>query len=172
MRPDWRVWDSFARARANAFEVDSLSTTRTIEYPVVSPDDASGMFDTLTYTKGGAVLRMLEQWLGEDRFRDGIRRYLRTHAYGNTETSDLWDALEETSGQPVREVMDSWIWQPGYPLVSATLDGDELVLTQQRFAFGESSDDSSWLVPVIVPRGGPQGPEYFETATGNLRGFR
>src|SRR3712207_4591585 len=75
-RPDWKVWDTFARTRANALDIDSLSTTRAIEFPVRSPDDASGMFDTLTYTKGGAVLRMLEQWLGPERFRDGIRRYL------------------------------------------------------------------------------------------------
>ena len=133
MRPDWRVWDSFARIRANAFEVDSLSTTRTIEYPVASPDDASGMFDTLTYTKGGAVLRMLEQWLGEDRFRDGIRRYLRTHAYANTETHDLWDALEEETGEPVRRVMDAWIFQAGYPAISVRRDGDVLRFAQHRF---------------------------------------
>ena len=99
------------------------------------------------------MLRMLEQYLGEERFRQGVSHYLRAHAYGNTETSDLWDAIEETSGQPVRQVMDSWIWQPGYPLVSATLEGDELVLTQQRFAFGESSDASAWFVPVIVRNG-------------------
>ena len=62
-----------------------------------SPADADGMFDVLTYQKGGAVLRMLEQYLGPEQFRQGVSHYLRTHAYGNTETSDLWDALEETS---------------------------------------------------------------------------
>ena len=93
-RPDWEVWNQFARSRSAALEVDALDSTRSIEYPVHSPDDANGMFDTLTYLKGGAILRMLEQYLGADRFRDGIRRYLRKHAYGNTETHDLWDALE------------------------------------------------------------------------------
>ena len=96
MRPEWHVFDAFTRIRSNAFEVDALENTRTIEYPVASPDDASGMFDTLTYTKGGACLRMLEQWLGPEVFRDGIRTYLAAHAYGNTETHDLWDALEES----------------------------------------------------------------------------
>jgi puromycin-sensitive aminopeptidase len=152
-RPDWKRWTTFGLERSVAFEVDSLESTRPIEFEVRSPADAEGMFDVLTYEKGAAVLRMLEQYLGEEQFRQGVGHYLRTHAYGNTETSDLWDALEETSGQPVREVMDSWIWQPGYPLVSAVLEGDELVLTQQRFAFGESSDASSWLVPVIVRYG-------------------
>jgi puromycin-sensitive aminopeptidase len=153
-RPDWQRWTSFGLERSMAFEVDSLESTRPIEFEVRSPADAEGMFDVLTYQKGAAVLRMLEQYLGEEQFRQGVGHYLRTHAYGNTETSDLWDAIEETSGQPVRRVMDSWIWQPGYPLVTATLEGDEVVLTQQRFAFGDAADDSSWLVPVIVRNGG------------------
>ena len=121
MEPSWRVFDSFQAIRMTAFEVDSLATTRPIEFPVESPDEASGMFDTLTYTKGGAVLRMIEQWLGPERFRDGIRRYLATHAYGNTETHHLWDALEEQSGQPVRRIMDAWIFQPGYPAIDVHL---------------------------------------------------
>ena len=103
-RPDWEIWNMFTRDRTNAFEVDALESTRPIEYEVRSPDDASGMFDTLTYVKGGAVLRMLEQWLGAERFRDGIRLYLGKHAYGNTETHDLWDALEEETGEPVRRI--------------------------------------------------------------------
>ncbi|MGB1643807.1 MAG: peptidase, partial [Ilumatobacteraceae bacterium] len=77
-----------------------------------------------------------------------VRHYLQAHAYGNTETSDLWDALESTSGQPVRDTMDSWIWQAGYPVISVTLDGDELVVRQRKFSFADSSDDTTWMVPV------------------------
>ena len=131
MEPSWRVFDSFQAIRMSAFEVDSLVTTRPIEFPVESPDDASGMFDTLTYTKGGAVLRMIEQWLGPERFRDGIRRYLATHAYGNTETHHLWDALESRDGQPVRRIMDAWIFQPGYPAIDVHLQGDVVRLSQR-----------------------------------------
>ncbi|HEX6131309.1 MAG TPA: M1 family metallopeptidase [Actinomycetota bacterium] len=149
-RPDWRIWPTFTRIRANALEVDSLASTRPIEYPVLSPDDASGMFDTLTYTKGGAVLRMLEQWLGPERFRDGIRRYLRTHAYANTETHDLWDALEAESGEPVRRIMDAWIFQPGYPAIAATLADGRVRLTQRRFIPSDPSDATTWPVPLIV----------------------
>ena len=149
-RPDWKTWETFARIRANALEIDSLSTTRAIEFPVRSPDEASGMFDTLTYTKGGAVLRMLEQWLGHDRFRDGIRRYLRTHAYGNTETHDLWDALEAETGEPVRRVADAWIFQPGYPAITASLDGDVIRLTQHRMLPSDRSDATTWPVPLLV----------------------
>ena len=113
------------------------------------------MFDVLTYQKGGALLRMLEQYLGAERFRDGVSHYLRSHAYGNTETGDLWDAIEHTSGEPVRRIMDSWIWQPGYPLVEARADGDELVLTQRRFAFDpEDASTSRWAIPIAVRQGG------------------
>jgi len=149
-RPDWEIWNMFARDRTNAFEVDALESTRPIEYEVRSPDDASGMFDTLTYVKGGAVLRMLEQWLGAERFRDGIRRYLQKHAFGNTETHDLWDALEEETGEPVRRVMDAWIFQPGYPAVSVALDGDQVRFTQRRFIPSRDGDDTTWPVPLMV----------------------
>ena len=98
-RPDWDRWTTFGLERSAAFEVDSLESTRSIEFEVRSPADADGMFDVLTYQKGGAVLRMLEQYLGAERFRQGVSHYLRQHSYGNTETSDLWDAIEETSGR-------------------------------------------------------------------------
>jgi puromycin-sensitive aminopeptidase len=149
-RPDWEIWNTFTRDRTNAFEVDALETTRPIEYEVRSPDDASGMFDTLTYVKGGAVLRMLEQWLGADRFRDGIRRYLGKHAYANTETHDLWDALEEETGEPVRRTMDAWIFQPGYPAISVALEGDRVRFTQRRFLPSRDDDDTTWPVPLTV----------------------
>ena len=129
----------------------------------MSPSDAEGMFDILTYEKGAAVVRMLEQYLGEDEFRDGIRHYLRTHAYANTETTELWDALEEASGEPVRRIMDSWIFQGGFPLISVDLvdDGGTLRLTQHRFGYagdlGEGDDapapaddeTTRWSVPAI-----------------------
>jgi puromycin-sensitive aminopeptidase len=149
-RPAWEIWNTFTRDRSNAFEVDALETTRPIEYEVLSPDDASGMFDTLTYVKGGAVLRMLEQWLGAERFRDGIRRYLGKHAYGNTETHDLWDALEEETGEPVRRTMDAWIFQPGYPAISVSLEGDRVRFAQRRFIPSRDDDDTRWPVPLTV----------------------
>ncbi|MFP5487902.1 MAG: M1 family metallopeptidase, partial [Acidimicrobiia bacterium] len=154
-RPEWERWTSFGLERSMAFETDSLSATRPVEYEVHSPADCEGMFDVLTYQKGGALLRMLEQYLGEERFRVGVGHYLRTHAYGNTDTSDLWDAIEETSGEPVRRIMDSWIWQPGYPLVSADVerddDGDHLVLTQRRFSFDPTNEDAAlWAIPLAV----------------------
>ncbi len=152
-RPEWNRWALFARSRSVAFEIDALSSTRSIEYPVRSPDDASDMFDTLTYTKGASVLRMLEQYLGADGFREGIRRYLSDHRYGNTETSDLWDAIEAATGEPVRRIMDGWIWQGGFPLVSASTVDGALRLDQQRFRFDGAEDDNRWEIPLLVRHG-------------------
>ncbi len=156
-RPDWERWTSFGVERSGAFDVDSLDSTRTVEFEVRSPADADGMFDVLTYQKGGALLRMLEQYLGEERFREGVSHYLRTHAYANTETNDLWDAIEATSGEPVRRIMDTWIWQPGYPLVTASLVDGSLRLDQRRFRFdddGTGPGDQLWAIPVQVRNGG------------------
>jgi puromycin-sensitive aminopeptidase len=150
LRPDWKVWSAFNRFRSSALEIDSLETTRAIEYPVHSPDDASGMFDTLTYIKGGAVLRMLEQYLGADRFRDGIRRYLRAHAYGNTDTHDLWDALEEQTGEPARRIMDAWIFQGGYPAISMRRDGKQVRFSQKQYLPSNPDAAGTWPVPLLV----------------------
>ena len=153
-RPDWQRWTTFSLERTMAFDVDSLAATRSVEFPVEAPRDCEGMFDVLTYQKGASLLRMLEQYLGEEPFRRGVSHYLTTHEYGNTETSDLWDSIESAiatefgSDTPVRKLMDSWIWQPGYPLISARLDGTTLVLGQQRFSYGDTDDATLFVVPI------------------------
>ncbi|WP_419918055.1 M1 family metallopeptidase [Candidatus Poriferisocius sp.] len=174
-RPDWKRWLSFGLSRAAAFDVDALAATRTIEYPVVSPADAEGMYDLLTYEKGAAVVRMLEQYLGADAFRDGVRQYLRRHSYANTETHDLWDALAEATGEPVRPVMDSWIFQGGHPVVTVTpdehgaitdtpkghadreqvaaSDHGAITLSQRRFRYDGQPDETRWQVPVVATVG-------------------
>jgi puromycin-sensitive aminopeptidase len=152
-KPEWKRWDTFGVSRAAAFSVDGLWSTRPIEYPVRAPKDADAMFDVLTYEKGASVLRMLEQYIGPTAFRDGVRDYLRVHAYGNADTKDLWESLGKAAKQPVPELMDGWIFQPGYPLVSARLDGvSELVLTQQRFAYLRTGGTSTqhWQIPVQI----------------------
>ena len=145
-RPEWQRWTSFGISRSAAFDIDSLESTRPIEFPVISPADAEGMFDLLTYEKGAAVVRMLEQWLGEDTFRDGIRHYLNTHAYGNTETHHLWDALEATAGRPVTAAMETWIFQGGYPVIE--VEGEHIC--QRRFTYSGQGDAATWSVPVQV----------------------
>ena len=151
-KPEWKRWESFSVARAAAFSVDGLVSTRPIEYPVHAPKDADAMFDILTYEKGASVLRMLEQHIGPTVFRDGVRQYLRTHAYGNADTKDLWTALGTVASQPVPELMDGWIFQPGFPLVTAEMRGQELRLSQQRFTYlkQEPVSEQLWQIPIQI----------------------
>jgi puromycin-sensitive aminopeptidase len=150
-KPEWQRWTTFGVSRAAALVVDGLHSTRPIEYPVAAPSDADAMFDVLTYEKGASILRMLEQHLGPDVFRAGVREYLTRHAYGNTETGDLWRALGDVARHPIPEIMDGWIFRPGYPLLSARREGDQLVLTQQRFTYlPEPATKGRWHVPVQV----------------------
>ena len=154
-KPEWRRWDSFTVSRAAAMQVDGLKSTRPIEFPVERPEEAAGMFDVLTYEKGASVLRMLEQYLGAEAFRDGIRLYLRRHAYGNAETTDLWDALEDSTRQPARSLMDTWIFQPGYPLIGVQKDGKSIRLTQQIFRYLQDGSDQErkWHAPIFLRAG-------------------
>jgi puromycin-sensitive aminopeptidase len=130
-------------------ETDALAATRPIEIPVASPEEANAMFDSLTYEKGASVLRMLEQYLGEEVFRLGVSNYLKANAYGNTDGDDLWSALGDASGEPVKEIMDTWIFQGGFPLVTVGGKAGGYTLTQQHFRYlGEG--EQQWKLPVVA----------------------
>ena len=152
-KPEWKRWTTFGVSRQSALWVDGLRSSRPIEFPVEAPKDADAMFDVLTYEKGASVLRMLEQYIGPEVFRDGVRRYLDRHAFGNTETTDLWRALGEASELPIPAVMDGWIFHPGYPLIDVqrTAEG-RLVLRQRRFLYLGAepgpAEETVWQTPV------------------------
>jgi puromycin-sensitive aminopeptidase len=148
-KPEWKRWEQFSRERAAAFETDSLASTRPIEFPVVSPADAEAMYDVLTYEKGAAIVRMLEQYLGEENFRAGVQHYLTKHSYGNTRTTDLWDALEESTGSPVRSTMDTWIYQGGHPIIEVSSTGSAVTLRQRQFRY-DGTGDTTWAVPIVM----------------------
>jgi puromycin-sensitive aminopeptidase len=156
-RPEWRRWVTFGVSRAAAMVVDGLRSTRPIEFPVMAARDCEAMFDLLTYEKGASVLRMLEQHLGPEQFRDGVRLYLERHRLGNAETTDLWKALGDAARQPIPEVMDRWIFHPGYPVVTAEPDGDGVRLSQRRFSYLEGEDEGRWRIPVQVRAGVKRG---------------
>ncbi len=137
LKPEWRIWDDFAVERAGTLDADAIVATRSVQSPVNSPNDALEMFDEITYIKGAALLRMLETYLGEDRFQKGIQTYMNAHAFANASTTDLWDALSSASGSSVdktstkknakdskkgqvdvAKLMDAWVHQPGCPIVS------------------------------------------------------
>jgi puromycin-sensitive aminopeptidase len=148
-KPEWQRWVTFGVSRAAALALDGLHSSRPIEMPVLAPKDAEAMFDVLTYEKGASVLRMLEQHLGPERFRAGIRAYLETHKFGNTETRDLWEALGAA------DIMDEWIFTPGYPAVSVRDVDGGLELSQQRFTYlpGEEADGQRWSIPITLRLG-------------------
>jgi puromycin-sensitive aminopeptidase len=167
-KPEWQRWTTFGVSRSAALTVDGLRSTRPVEYPVAAPRDADAMFDVLTYEKGASVLRMLEQYIGPDVFRAGVRLYLDRHAFANSETTDLWRALADASRLPIPEILDGWVFRPGYPLLSARREAGQLVLEQQRFLYSPEEGGANsgpaparprWQVPVQVRITTPAGPE-------------
>ncbi len=123
-RPSWRIWMDFEAGKGAALALDALVSAHPIRAEIKNAEEAGESFDAITYEKGGAVLRMLEGFLGADRFRDGIRLYMRRHREANATADDLWSALEESSGQPILAMANGWIRQTGYPLVSLSLERD------------------------------------------------
>lgn len=150
-RPEWRVWLDFDAGKAAALHMDALRSTHPIRGVVRNASEAGESFDVITYEKGGAVLRMIEGYLGAKGFREGIRLYMRRHARGNAEADELWGALTEASGEPVLEMANAWIRQSGYPLLSLEASGKTVRLSQSRF-FSEPGVTSgeTWPLPVVL----------------------
>lgn len=163
MRPKWKRWLAFAAGeRPWAFGVDALQSTRPVEFEVRSPDEANEMFDALTYGKGSSLLRMIEQFIGEEAFRQGVGAYLRDHAYANTVTSDLWAGLNGASGQPVGEIMDTWILQHGFPQLEVDRVPGGVKVRQRRFlTIPDESDQTLWQIPLQL-RGVAEGSQFHE----------
>ncbi|PYL56089.1 MAG: aminopeptidase, partial [Verrucomicrobia bacterium] len=134
--PQWEVWlenviprDPTRRtgiSRELEMEGDARSTTHGIQQPIANEAEANSAFDDITYRKGQAFLLMLESFLGENAFRDGIRRYMAAHKYSNSTTADLWNALSDASGKPVGEIAAAWTEQPGFPVVKVKRVGEKV----------------------------------------------
>lgn len=162
--PEWHMWTQFIFQDTNAgLALDGLRNSHPIEARVHNPAEIRELFDAISYSKGAAVLRMLEEFLGADTFQAGLHNYITTHQYANARTEHLWAALEQASGRPVTAIMDSWVKQMGYPLIQVeserTSSEVRLGLSQRRFLYdhllGESEEDSTlWQVPVIIARAG------------------
>ena len=150
IKPEWQALDQFYSDRSRAFFTDALHSTRSIQSPVVKPEDAQQMFDEITYVKGASVLRMLEFYLGESTFQKGVSSYIKEFAFSNAATNDLWNSLGQASGKPVKAIMDTWCKQPGYPLLSVKSDASgKLNLAQERFLLdGTKSGAQTWKLPA------------------------
>ncbi len=134
MFPEWHMWDLYLAGRyTHALRLDSLSNSHPIEIKVNHPNEINEIFDEVSYAKGGAMIRQLSEYIGEDKFRDGLHHYLKKHSYKNTDTIDLWKSFEKVSGKPVSKMMSLWIKETGYPLVTVTKSKNEFYLSQERF---------------------------------------
>jgi len=155
--PEWHVWLKALGSQEEAMQVDAAQGTHPIVTPIPDVFAATNAFDTITYQKGGAVIRMLESYVGEAAFRDGVRRYMKAHAYGNTVSDDLWREIDSGSDRKVTAIAHDFTLQPGVPLVSLQskrCDGNRatLELSQSRFAVDDSGKGPAqvWRTPVEI----------------------
>ena len=156
--PEWEMWTQFVSSDTNrALSLDGLANSHPIEQAVENPAQIGELFDAISYSKGGSVLRMLHHFLGEEPFRTGLQSYLDQHKYDNARQRDLWDALGEASDQPVADMMHSWVNQTGYPVVEVETERSENAVVvsakQRRFLYEHlldpaETDDTKWRVPL------------------------
>jgi aminopeptidase N len=169
--PQWEVWlrtneprnptRRVGIAKEQAMEGDARSTTHPIQQPIANEAEAATAFDDITYQKGQSFLRMLENFLGENVFRDGIRRYIAAHKYSNTTTADLWNSLTESSNKPVGEIAAAWTQQPGFPIVKVQrAENGEVSLAQERFTIHFPNTPAlQWKIPLTYFSVGQAQPE-------------
>lgn len=153
--PEWKVWEGYVTDNLqSALGLDSLRSSHPIEVPVKRADEINQIFDAISYSKGSCVLRMISKYLGEDVFMEGIRQYLKKHAYGNTTTGDLWSALSDASGKDVERVADIWTKNVGFPVVTVTEDAkaSEIHVKQNRFlrTADVKPEEDKTLFPVFL----------------------
>ncbi len=164
--PTWKWWEHQDEDKEGAMSADARLTSHPIQVHVTDELQAENAFDPeITYSKGQAFLRMLEAYLGPDVFRDGVRRYMKSRAFSNATTADLWAALGAASGKDVRALSNEWTTQAGFPIVSAAAtcaaDGARTIaLSQRRFLLsGSDTAASHWNVPLVIRSGATGTPQ-------------
>jgi len=172
--PAWRMRLRYALTKEWALGEDARKTTHPIQTPVDNDTRATDVFDSISYAKGAAVLRMTEAYLGEDAFRAGIRRYMSAHRLSNTTTADLWHHLSEASGRDVSKLVSGWTEQPGYPVVKVSEEcrnGEGVVaLAQERFTLDDPGAKAlAWNVPVILANRGERQAVLLEPGPQRVR---
>ena len=153
LHPEWRMWEDFATNEVTAaLRRDSLDGVQSVQADVNHPDEISTLFDpAIVYAKGGRLLVMVRKLIGEEAFRAGLKSYFEKFAYKNTVGNDLWQELESASGQPIVNLMNAWISQPGLPVVSVSNSHDAAILSQERFFIGEHQpSDALWPIPLFA----------------------
>jgi aminopeptidase N len=155
LHPEWQTWLNGTGFKQAALSEDARRTTHPIQQPIANESEAMAAFDSITYAKGQAIIRMMENYLGEDTFRAGMRAYMRGHAYNNATTADLWSALHAASGKPVTAIAAAYTEQGGIPLViaqaSCVAGTQRIMLRQERFTVHDPAPaPQRWQVPVAL----------------------
>jgi aminopeptidase N len=168
-KPEWNIPVDDASGRQRVLNLDALRSTHPIHARVETPAEIEESFDSITYEKGAAVLRMIERYVGADAFRDGVNAYLQAHAYGNATSQDFWTALAATSRRPVDQILQTFVNQPGVPLIEVSLrceDNNTItrgVFRQQRFTLEPGANGgipaTVWQVPICTKFQGSNSPE-------------
>jgi aminopeptidase N len=161
--PDWNIWLEFStRESMLALRRDSIDGVQSVQVDVHHPDEIGTLFDgAIVYAKGARLLRMLQHYIGHEAFQEGLKQYFTEFAYQNTEGDDLWNKLSETSGKPIAAFMNTWISQPGFPVVRLASDGSNLSLQQEQFFVGpHKASSQTWPIPLNANQ--DTLPELFE----------
>jgi len=153
--PEWDLWDQFlGDAMLEAMSLDALKNSHPINVDVKHPAQIREIFDAISYDKGGNVLRMLENYVGMENFRKGLKYYLTQHKYSNAEGQDLWKSIGKVAHKPVDAMMKTWIDQVGYPVVDVKRNNSKVSLTQRRFlSDGSISSKNRWAIPIHIEEG-------------------
>lgn len=153
--PEWDLWDQFlGDAMLEAMSLDALKNSHPINVDVKHPAQIREIFDAISYDKGGNVLRMLENYVGVENFRKGLKYYLTQHRYSNAEGQDLWKSIGKVAHKPVDAMMKTWIDQVGYPVVDVKRNNSKVSLTQRRFlSDGSISSKNKWAIPIQIEEG-------------------
>lgn len=154
--PEWDYWDQFLDDAMNtAMSLDSLKTSHPIDVDVNHPSEIREIFDSISYDKGGCILRMLEHFVGEKNFQKGLQKYLTKHQYDNAQGSDLWNAIGQVAKQPIDKMMKTWINQVGFPLLEVKRNTSTLTLKQSRFLLegDKNSSKKTWSIPLVIEEG-------------------
>lgn len=159
VEPENKLWENFFTGDVvAALRRDALSGVQAVRQEVGHPHEIQSLFDgAIVYAKGARLIYMLMKYMGEEKFREGVRRYLSEFAYENTTGSDLWKVMSEVAGFDVGALMEGWVGTPGYPVVSVWRDGDGVELSQKRFLVdGEMGGGELWKVPLFGRGGVPE----------------
>src|SRR5437773_775216 len=149
--PQWKVWQDFVRTQTSgAMGRDGLRSTHPIEARVKNPEEIEELFDEISYGKGASILRMIEAYIGPDKFQKGVAKYLEKFRYSNASGQDLSSHLQEASGTDVNRIMEAWISKPGFPIITGTLPEKKLLLEQERFVMAGGIEKQSWPVPITM----------------------